>query len=223
MPVDVIFGEVQKRRGGTRQALRGLQLKARKLEHPDLGQGVGLKVPIEFQKGARADVARGNGRVDGAGHLARQNGRRGLAVGARDADDDRFVMAKALEARKLPGKQFDFAHDLGADLAGGPHQGRSLGKLGRKARAQDQQIELVAHEVHVKGRADEFWRRVGALKELDSARVFGRIDDGGAPTARMQKAGGRSPRSPAAQHQRPAAVFNTNMRHGTPLRAARAS
>ncbi len=119
MPVEVIIGNVQHDGCVTRQRARGRQLKARELEHPDLGQIAFGQPGAQRVEGDGADVAGDlHPLVRCFNHQAHELAGRGLSIRAGHADDLRCVTGVRLQARELACEQLDLTDHFDLALAG---------------------------------------------------------------------------------------------------------
>ena len=92
VPVQVVLADIEYGRSGGLKTLGRVELKARQLKHPDLGQGgVGnhLCKCVE-QRGANI-AGHGHGFARSAHQLSRKGGHGGLAVGACDGQHGGLV------------------------------------------------------------------------------------------------------------------------------------
>ena len=110
VPVQMVLRDVEHCGRRRLEGMCGVQLKAGQLQHPDIGQGIGLQPFGERVQQRGADVA-------GHGHcfaralceLARERRHGGLAIGARDGDDGGRVAALRLQIGQRLAEQVQLA------------------------------------------------------------------------------------------------------------------
>ena len=113
VPVEMILRHIENGRHGRLEAAAGVELKARQLQHPNLGQCATVLLRIKLvRKGVeqgRADVARHRHGPACAEHqLACQRSHRGLAVGAGHADHLGHVALRRLQVSQRLRKEVEF-------------------------------------------------------------------------------------------------------------------
>ena len=160
VPVEVVLRHVEHGRGGGLEVLDAIELEARQLEHPDLGQRRGLALfVLRVERGGervehrRPDVAgRGDAAAAALDQQRGQRGRRRLAVGA--GDRDRLAARRRARPSDRPARERTGRVRLGppALIARGLQQRSDALVARRQARA-------LQHELHALQRVDRSTRR----------------------------------------------------------------
>ena len=172
VPIKVVLGDVQNSCGCALEARRRVELKARELKHPDLGQNACIERLVELGHGVGADVARSR-RTTAAlgGHLRDQRRRGRLAVRAGHADYDGAVTRAGLKVCERSGEEFDLAHDLNVAGPGARDKRCSRTEAGGKPGGHHDERNAVEERFGQAARADF---RIGHLGP-ESLRTGGRL------------------------------------------------
>ena len=127
VPVQMVLAEVEHHGRSRLKQAAVVQLEARQLQHPHLGQGLGIQRLGQRIEQGWADVAGYGDRLAGArDQLAGQRGDRGFAVGAGDGQHAGCVGVLRVQVGQGLGKQAEFATHPQAQTAGCVHQGRGV-------------------------------------------------------------------------------------------------
>ena len=110
MPVEVVLRDVQNHRRARRKMLRIMQLKARQLQHPNIGQAVALHAAAQSVEQTWADIACQFHPLTGAlRQQSREAGNGGFAIGARNGQHFRAIGIERIEFAQAAREQLQLA------------------------------------------------------------------------------------------------------------------
>ena len=163
VPIEMVLREVEHRRNARLEALHGVELEARQLEHPHVGQVAEHRLVVEHLREGRKQ-----GRPDVAGHrdmpagaldqLRGHRGRRRLAVGAGDRHHLRRVAALGLQIGERAHVQVELAVHGDARLRRGGDERRDALVARRESRAFQHELHA-GQRIGVERPADPLGRR----------------------------------------------------------------
>jgi hypothetical protein len=200
VPIQVILGQIQDRRGIGSEALGQRELEAGQLQHPDLGQALGVRDLAALDQPGSQHIQRCRRNVAGNRHsqagmrakVADQPRGGGLAVGAGDGCQAGRIPLLAQHRQRLR-EELDLAGDR---QAAGERRGmkvRAFADFDRQARTPGHHVGVVQQRF-VQGTADEAGGRHVVLQSGQLRRQVSGIGDGHPCAAKRRPTGHRQAR-----------------------------